>query len=476
MTRSLTTHVKFPGKRCIWALFTTILTVCAQHASLAQTKTAVKACIADPDKPGVCLNQPAVGGKTTIPILGDTLEGETVTLVFSLQSASSSDVTFDVTTVDNTAVAGTDYTPYTGSVLCPANQTTCTTTPTANITMIDDGTSDDNAAPVNFYVQESNCVNVCNCSGCNGGPESQVNIDEVKLKITANGNVLQAGKCASIQNTPAMPSIIASMSAPAYPGNPGSLPLNVTWNLQVNYTGPDSPATTYMYNVPNTPVAANSPFTIPWNSSYIGGQATLTWTYLSTLQETFKFCINGMNPTAASVMTALGTNPWFIRDIAYDESKYMQFTGSGNPLFGAPHGFGIMQLDPPASQLDVFEWTQNVTDGVAAVNALGPGAQSFWRRQVAQYTAWAQAHNNTPPPPANDAEGTSCVFSYTPTGSEYPFSDAIWIKQYNGAARNYIVWLNTGTYATNPMWQFYKCATTSLGTVCYVSRICSQNQ
>jgi hypothetical protein len=473
MTRPFTIHLRSLQKHFIWALSTIIFALCAQHLSLAQTNTFTQPCLADRAKPSVCIRPvPQVKG-AAIPLLGDALEGESVTITWSLNSAVSQDVTFDINTVDGTAVAGTDYTPYSGSVLCPANQTTCTATPPANITMIDDGSADDTAAPINFVVHESNCVNVCNCSGCSGGPDSQVNIDEVKLKITSNGTALAAGKCASIQNTPAMPTIVASMVSPYYSG---TLPGNVTWNLQVNYTGPDTPPTTYTYSVPDTAVAATSPFTIPWNSTYIGGQATLTYTYLAAAPQTFQFCINGLNPSADTVKTQLGTSPWFIRDIAYDESKYAQFNASKNPLFGAPHGFGIMQMDPPPSQLDVFDWTQNVTDGVSKVNGLGPGALAFWNRQVAQYTKCAAAHNNTPPPPSNDSEGTSCVFSYTPTGTEYPFSDAIWIKQYNGAAQNYIVWLNTGSHATNPLWQFYKCATTSVGTVCYVSRICSQNQ
>jgi len=453
----------------------TILMVCAQHPSSAQTKTGARTCLADQANRSVCIQPATRGNAAGIPLLGDALEGETVTITWSLSAPLSQDATFNVNTVDGTAVGGTDYTPYSGSVLCPANGTTCTATPPAVITMNDDGSSDDTAAPINFVVHQSNCVNVCNCSGCNGGPDSQVNIDEVKLKITSNGNPLAAGKCASIQNTPTMPALVTSMVAPYYPG---TLPFNVTWNLQVNYSGPDSPPTTYTYSVPDTAVAASSPFTIPWNNTFIGGKATLTYTYLSTTPQTFQFCIDGLNATADTVKTALGTSPWFIRDIAYIESghTYHQFDSSGNPLFGAPHGFGIMQLDPPPSQSDVFEWTQNVTDGVSKVNALESGATAFWNRQVAQYAAWAKAHNGTPPPPANDSEGTSCVFSYTPTGTEYPFSDAIWIKQYNGAARNYIVWLNTGSHSTNPMWQFYKCSTTSVGTVCYVHAVCSANQ
>lgn len=451
----------------------------AQHPAfaetkLSQTKPASQVCLSTGAGPSLCSASGGIGDAPDIPTLS-VLAGETVTITFSLEAAPTADATFNVTTANGTAVATTDYTSYSGSVLCPANQTACTATPPATITFIADMAGKGNAPPLNFLLETSDCVNVCNCSGCNGGPNTQLNIYQTQLKITSGGTELAAGKCAAIDATPTMPNIVTQIVAPHYPAK---LPLNVTWNLQVSYTGPDSPPTTYSYNVPNTAVAASTAFTIPWNNTYIGGQSTLTYTYLTPTQQTFKFCINGMNPAVSTVMSALGTSPWYIDDIAYIESghTYAQFRANGNPVFGAPHGFGIMQLDPPRSQGDLFEWTQNVTDGIAKVDNAASYGLGFWNRQVAQYTAWAQAHNNLPVPPGNDSEGTTCVFSYTPSGGEYPFSDAISIKVYNGAPRNYIFWLNTGAHATNPAWEFSKCSTTSVGTVCYVAEVCSANQ
>ena len=53
------------------------------------------------------------------------------------------------------------------------------------------------------------------------------------------------------------------------------------------------------------------------------------------------------------------------------ETNYLQFNeqdknftpSSGEPNWGPPHGFGIMQLDPPNACSDIWNWQQNVTDG-----------------------------------------------------------------------------------------------------------------
>ncbi len=290
------------------------------------------------------------------------------------------------------------------------------------------------------------------------------------LSLTSNGAQVLAKGCATISSKPSMPRLVASLTS-----NQG-LSGTVDWSLAVQYTGPDSPQTTFSFNTHVTSLPANHSWTVPFGGTFIGGDATLTYTYQGATQ-TFDFCIDGKNPEVKSVKDALGTDPWFLPDIAYVESlhTYHQFDSDGDPLFGAPHGFGIMQLDPPPSQLDVFDWVQNLNDGIDKVNSLESGAAAFWDRQVAQYTAWADDHDDTPPPPGNDSEG-SCVFGYAPAGTEYSFSDAIWIKQYNGATANYIAWANTGANKNNPMWVFHRCSATSAGEVCYVKRICEADQ
>lgn len=74
--------------------------------------------------------------------------------------------------------------------------------------------------------------------------------------------------------------------------------------------------------------------------------------------------IRGDNPSKAAVKAALPD----VRSkvLAYMESRFRQFDASGLPLFGPPHGFGIMQLDnPPATARQIWDWRSNVAGGLA---------------------------------------------------------------------------------------------------------------
>jgi hypothetical protein len=87
-----------------------------------------------------------------------------------------------------------------------------------------------------------------------------------------------------------------------------------------------------------------------------GKAQTLTYTYVSG--------IRGTNPSKADVKSALGDIEFKV--IAYKESKpkFKQFDERGLPIFGPPHGFGIMQLDnPPASARQLWDWRQNIEGG-----------------------------------------------------------------------------------------------------------------
>ena len=75
--------------------------------------------------------------------------------------------------------------------------------------------------------------------------------------------------------------------------------------------------------------------------------------------------IRGQNPTKDTVKSRLGDIA--LQVIAYIESifTFNQFDGSGLPLFGAPNGFGVMQLDnsPTPTAREIWDWQQNVDGG-----------------------------------------------------------------------------------------------------------------
>jgi hypothetical protein len=90
---------------------------------------------------------------------------------------------------------------------------------------------------------------------------------------------------------------------------------------------------------------------------------------------------------------------------------------------------------------ELWTWTTNVGDGLSLNTSNGTAAATFWASQL---TAW-QKYNATPgneqvPMQANVSDGP-CVFSYTPSGGQHPFSDGIWIKMYNsGSSYPFIQW------------------------------------
>ncbi len=75
--------------------------------------------------------------------------------------------------------------------------------------------------------------------------------------------------------------------------------------------------------------------------------------------------IRGVNPSIAAVKERLGNLD--LQVMAFQESRFAQFKDSdGLPLFGAPNGYGIMQLDnPPATADQIWDWRANVDAGLA---------------------------------------------------------------------------------------------------------------
>lgn len=74
--------------------------------------------------------------------------------------------------------------------------------------------------------------------------------------------------------------------------------------------------------------------------------------------------LEAVNPPPAVVRSHLPCLE--LQVIAYKESRFRQFDSNGRPLFGAPSGIGIMQLERPyRSEREVWDWRSNVAAGVA---------------------------------------------------------------------------------------------------------------
>ncbi|MFB3906710.1 MAG: hypothetical protein ACE15E_25010 [Acidobacteriota bacterium] len=174
------------------------------------------------------------------------------------------------------------------------------------------------------------------------------------------------------------------------------------------------------------------------------------------------------------------TSYWFAKRMANHESGYRQFDSLGYPLPNGGHdgGYGLFQVTPPSSAAQYWNWKANVTKGKSILDskrdAPTSGATAFWDRQVQQFSDYNAGNPQNPvQPPESSIEGTF-TFAYAPAAGEKSYRDAIWIKQFNGAAANYISWKNTGLLPGEaPYWKLNK---TNESGINYVNRVCTTSE
>jgi hypothetical protein len=297
-----------------------------------------------------------------------------------------------------------------------------------------------------------------------GSPTSNTILIPAQLPmavITVNGQQTNSG--ATITIPPQDPRLQVSASFP------GDMAGSVTWQLYARYQDPGD-SNTFTEYYPLGPLQS-LPAWAPWNTTVsTGGTVTVLWTLdVGGTQSNFWFTALGSNPARSEILTYLGDDPWFLKLLPGAESSYRQFDTSGKPLFGSPHGYGLMQIDPASTLAQLYNWQTNADVGRAKNQANFAGADSFWERQVQQWSDWNGEHLDTPIPLPEDRQEANCVFSgETPVLiGKYSFRDAIWIKQYNWAAVNYISWIESLDFTgwtindTNPQ------------GVNYVNRVCS---
>jgi hypothetical protein len=106
--------------------------------------------------------------------------------------------------------------------------------------------------------------------------------------------------------------------------------------------------------------------------------------HFGILQNTFYSNIRGKNPTKEIIRDRL--NNIELQVTAYRESRFRQFDQEGKPLFGAPNGFGIMQIDnPPATITQIWNWQLNIDAGKALWAQKTKDAETYPSRVRTQY-------------------------------------------------------------------------------------------
>ena len=322
-------------------------------------------------------------------------------------------------------------------------------------------------------------------SGTATVPVIPVGSPAFSLNVTADGTPVTGGSTVYITQAPVMPALVANLVA----AQGATLSGNVSWQVVFHY----NTAGSYDWSdtVPAQPRTLSD--LSAWNisgdmSGVAGGNATMAYVY-GSYTGTFKFQVLGTNPTPDMVRSRLGADPWFLQQLVNHESGYLQFNEKGTrgtPNFGPPNGFGIMQLDPPDSSFQIWDWTQNVDAGKLRLNNFY--LDDFWAHQVTAWSDFNDAHPSVAVMPPTDEPEGPCVFSMNPNGSAHSFSDAIWIKRYNtgnggvpyiqfNAYTDPTTQTPRGIWLKNPLSSWVNKATKQLkGQWDYVALVCSTPQ
>ncbi|MEO8231936.1 MAG: hypothetical protein ABI638_06615 [Ignavibacteriota bacterium] len=154
-------------------------------------------------------------------------------------------------------------------------------------------------------------------------------------------------------------------------------PYNLVWELEVKWIDKrDSPDRITKEIFRGDETGFGNPavlWSVPWDAKIIGGDkikitASIVYGgYLYTASKNLDIRVIGENPTPAEIKSGLSL---FEQIIVYKESwpKWKHFNESGSlngfPIWGWPHGYGLMQIDnPSASDEEIWNWKKNVDAG-----------------------------------------------------------------------------------------------------------------
>ena len=205
------------------------------------------------------------------------------------------------------------------------------------------------------------------------------------------------------------------------------------------------------------PVSIGQPVECEFKGLVTGGNVNLQWRLSgqTAWNSGLNTIVSGLpGPTRSQfenhVVTGLQDNPWFLKWIPFaedfTENRWNQFksSGSGNPKWGPPHGYGLMQIDPPwGSSGDrppittMFNWRVNVDLAHTLLwTDKKPTMDFYWRGEVLKWATYNANNPNDPAAPPDRDDG-NCQFRFYATGADqqnriFQIDDALWIKSYNG--------------------------------------------
>ena len=210
--------------------------------------------------------------------------------------------------------------------------------------------------------------------------------------------------------------------------------------------------------------------TATWNitselaGDILGGKATVLLNYYQIGQKSFVFYIRGQNPSISTVWSdpAVWLGPWFMKAlIRHESSTYcgneaLQFNNVGTlgPGWGdykhCPNrssdgkGWGLMQLTPPDSRRQLWDWKENLWKGADLLQQKNSESTSVWNTSLQSWWEWRDLHPDSPPPEPDTYGSCNFTFAQPPVVGGYSFGYAVWIKLYNGRGGGYyLIWNDT---------------------------------
>jgi IPT/TIG domain len=289
------------------------------------------------------------------------------------------------------------------------------------------------------------------------------------LTVVVNGLTISSGQVVTLSAT--SPPITVQANVTNATGT-------VDYRLHALYTRPSlvSGGVTYPAETFDETYTVAGPFQAGslWGiTKSTGGSLAVEWNLNGTGWNSFPFSVVGTNATKADAVAYLDGEPWFQKLLPGAEgngnplTSWRQFI-NGLPIFGPPHGYGMMQIDPSTTLDLLFDWKVNADKGKQTVQVKKTENIGAWNGYISAWDAYNFIHPDNPAPPfANQSEGTQCVFSMSPSGTQHDFFDAVWIKAYNSnTLGRYLAW-DTNTNH----WVRHELNSDGLN---YVARLCNQ--
>jgi hypothetical protein len=193
-----------------------------------------------------------------------------------------------------------------------------------------------------------------------------------------------------ISDTPSMPIITCKARLLGFAG--GSVPFE--WRITAGWTNDrEIPPRSFRSIATGLTSALNSDPTVwvvDWESKIRGGEVDSLQLVSRlngreyTITRANPYRILGANPTTQIVKMGLSLEE---QVVVFMESfpKWRHFRDDGLPIFGPPHGYGLMQLDNPrATDEQVWNWRANRAGGVALLNEKHREALAFPQRMRAK--------------------------------------------------------------------------------------------